>query len=186
VIGYTHLQNFIFYFKMVAMNKGIFGSMFGIVLVAAYYLFFSGSGAVKYNDRIIDNQNEIVDEFERFFDALEKGSVGEMRMALADLKVEIDEAIDDVSGMSDYKGNTAFRDKAIEVFEFYDTVASEDCPELIEIFQQGSDAFNDYDRQRIEEIVMGFQEDEDAYLDELDKIQRRFAKEHNFQVQRRR
>jgi hypothetical protein len=168
------------------MNKGIFGSIFGIVLVAAYYLFFSGSGAVRYNDRIIDNQNEIVDGFEQFFGALEKGSVGEMRMTLAELKVEIDEAIGNVSSMSDYKGNTEFRDKAIEVFEFYDTVASEDCPELIEIFQPGNDALNDDDRQRIDEIVMNFQEDEDAYLDELDEIQRKFAKEHNFQVQRRR
>lgn len=168
------------------MNKGISGSIIGVAVLVVYYFFFSGSGAVKYNDRIIDNQNEIVDEFENFFNVLDGENVGEMRMALANLKMKIDEAIRDVSSMSDYKDDTEFRDKGIELFEFYNVVASEDCSELIDIFQRGVAGLTDYDRERIDEVINNFENDENAHLDELDAIQKRFAQKHNFKVERRR
>jgi len=116
---------------------------------------------IEYNDYIIGLQNEIGVEIQAFISAVTNDGKSDALASLNNLIAVIDKKITDLSNLSDFEGNTEFRDAGLELFKFYKSIAVNEYKEFVEIkFKEIAD---DDDNTKLEEIVKRIQENEKEY-----------------------
>ncbi len=165
------------------MKKSLSGLVFVvIVFFAIRYFVGGGSGAIKYNDRIVDCQNKIIVKLFDFFNALEKSESDEMDEKLLELQTQIDDSLAVLSAMESYDGYTRLRDAAIELLKFYKDIAQEECQEIVEILSQPQSDITVSDYNRLQEIQRDLGDGEADLDKELQEAQQEFAKMHGFQI----
>jgi hypothetical protein len=151
-----------------------------VVLVICYFLFFKESGPVAYNNELIDHQNDVVDKIDKFGESLEEGSSYGDRHR--DLLEQIDSSLDELRQMPDYEGNTEFRDKMIELIEFYKSIAENEFVDLINMYNQGS--FSDDDKELHINIWNNLSADEDSYFQDVRQAQETFARQFDLKLKK--
>ncbi len=135
----------------------------------------SGSGAINYNDRIVGYQGKIIEKMLDLSNTFQKGDPAVMDTKLKVLQLQINESLAGVSQMQDFKGNTRLRDGAVALFEFYQSIASTEYPEIINILSLGAENITDSDRDRLLEMQKDITEREAKFDNELQAAQKEFA-----------
>jgi len=101
------------------------------------------------------------------------------------LQKQIESSIAMMSKLEPYKGDDTYKEAAMELFEFYDSISGDEFEEMIEIQQKkGSQTIED--NKRMNELNRVIAERE-AILDKnLSQAQRAFAEKHSAQMQKNR
>ena len=86
--------------------------------------------------------------------------------------------------MEDFKGNFRLRDGAIALFEFYQSIAANEYPEIINILSLGAENISDTDRDRLLEIQKDITEREAELDKELQAAQKEFALLYGIDIKR--
>lgn len=154
-----------------------------VCVVAVLLAVHCGSGAaINYNDRIVEYQGKIIEKMITLSNAFGKGDPADMDAKLKVLQLQIDESLAGVSKMEDFKGNFRLRDGAIALFEFYQTIAAEEYPEIIGIIGRGQENITDYDRDRLVQIQEDITAREAKFDDELQAAQKEFALAYGIEI----
>jgi hypothetical protein len=99
----------------------------------------SFKNAIEYNDYIVGRQQKVA----RFIDHFVRASSVSSDSALVVLDKsaqETDGFLKDIAAMSDFKGDSAFRNAAVQTFTFYKRILSEDYKKLMQINTNGEEA----------------------------------------------
>lgn len=147
-----------------------------VCFVVVLCLANCGSGAaINYNDQIVDYQGKIIEKMLALSDTFQQNNPGVMDAKLKALQLQIDESLAGIKQMKDFKGNIRLRDGAIALFEFYQSIASTEYPEIINILSLGVENITDGDRQRLLDIQKDITEREAQFDNELQAAQKEFA-----------
>jgi len=116
---------------------------------------------------------------------LDAGDGRRMEHTLNLLQKQIESSIAMMSKLEPYKGDDTYKEAAMELFEFYDSISGDEFEEMIEIQQKkGSQTIED--NKRMNELNRVIAERE-AILDKnLSQAQRAFAEKHSAQMQKNR
>lgn len=152
-----------------------------IAFIAATQLLHAQNSAVEYNDRIINHQNSISVAITEFTDAFANDSTLTQLRAEAYLQIiayTTQMAMNDVSVMGAYQGDSTFRDAATNLFGFYLKSVQEEYLEIVRIIYNENATLEDYTRMNeiIDEITL-----EESYYDAaFTKAQSAFAEKFGF------
>lgn len=156
-----------------------------VSLVVIIFVVNCNSGpAISYNDRIVNYQGKIIEKMLDFSNALAKADPTDMNAKLNVLQLQIDESLAGISKMEDFKGNFRLRDGAIALFEFYQSIAANEYPEIINILSMGAENISEYDRDRLMEIQKDITKREIEFDNELQAAQREFAQVYGIDIKR--
>lgn len=155
--------------------------LIAIALIAATQILHAQNSAVEYNDRIINHQNSISIAITEFTDAFANDSTLTQLRAEAYLQIiayTTQSAINDVSVMGAYQGDTTFRDAAINLFSFYLKSMREEYLEIVHIIYNENATLEDY--TRMNEIIDQITSEEGVYDAAFTKAQSAFAEKFGF------
>ncbi|OGU16644.1 MAG: hypothetical protein A2X61_01145 [Ignavibacteria bacterium GWB2_35_12] len=140
---------------------------------------------LEYNEYIIGEHNKIMVKMLDFSKAFNAGDGRRMEHTLNLLQKQIESSIAMMSKLEPYKGDDTYKEAAMELFEFYDSISGDEFEEMIEIQQKkGSQTIED--NKRMNELNRVIAERE-AILDKnLSQAQRAFAEKHSAQMQKNR
>ncbi len=155
----------------------------GVVLFFAVKYFGGSSAAFKYNDRIVECQNKIIQKMFKLSDSFGRAQQTEMDAKLTELQEQIAESLALVSKMEDFKGSTRLRDAAIALIEFYQDIVLNEYREIVDILGKGSGNFTEYERDRMLQIQNSISEREKPLDNELQAAQQEMAQRYNFKIQ---
>jgi len=160
-------------------------NVIGIVVIIAlgvvgYFFSRSSDQAVGYNDRIIALQTRIVQgmiDFSKSFDTADKAMMDKKH---AQLVSTIEGVIKEAKTIEPFDDSTEFRDAAVEMFHFYDSIAKKEYLEIVNILKK--EVPEDTDLARINEIVESISRREEQLDAKFQGIQRAFAQKHNIKL----
>lgn len=163
--------------------KNVIGIVVLVALGVVGYMYSSGgssAGAVAYNDRIISMQSRIVQSMIDFSKSFDTGDRSAMEKKHAQLLSTIQSAIKEAQAIEGFDGNTQFRDAAVEMFNFYDSIAKKEYKEIMDILKK--DTPEEADLTRINEIVTSISQREEQLDKKFQGIQQAFARKHNIML----
>ena len=162
--------------------KNVIGIAVIVVLGAVgYFMTRSSDRAVEYNDRIIGLQTRIVKGMIDFSKSFETADAAQMNKKHAELVATIEGVLKDAKTIGPFEDSTQFRDAAIEMFGFYDSIAKKEYLEIVNILEK--EAPGEEDLARINEIVNSISSREEMLDKKFQGIQRAFAGKHNIQLE---
>lgn len=138
--------------------------------------------AVAYNDYVVEQQLEIQDKMVAFNEA-----IGNPELTMADIRpyhtallAQCESAVKKIKAMPPYEGNTALRDNAKALYEFYTVIVREDFEKMMVIVTNPEASPEDY--AVLESILNKVTESEKAYDEAYLGAQEAFAAKHNFKL----
>ncbi|MER3497384.1 MAG: hypothetical protein C4308_01475 [Chitinophagaceae bacterium] len=135
--------------------------------------------AQEYNDYIINRQTEILKQILAFSDAAQY-NVDSAELLLNKSIGTISKSIEDINGMSAYKGDTSLRNAAVNSFAFYKRIFSNEYKQILDIRRRPQ--LTEQDVQAIQQIVDKISNEEKAYDERFQKAQARFARDNHMQM----
>ena len=163
--------------------RNVIGILVIGALVGVGYFFSSGgssAGAVAYNDRIIALQTRVVKGMIDFSKSFDAGDKSVMEKKHAELLSTIQGVIKEAQTIEGFDGNTEFRDAAVEMFNFYDSIAKKEYKEIMGILTKETPEATDL--PRINEIVTSISQREEQLDSKFQGIQQAFARKHNIML----
>jgi hypothetical protein len=136
--------------------------------------------ALEYNDYIIKNQKEVINVVLDFVKVAET-SIDSANTILDNGMITADEAVKNIEGMPPYKGDSTFRNAAINSFRFYRQVLGDEYKEMLAIRRKGQDMTSD-DLNRVQVILDELGKREEKYDKAFHNAQVEFAKENNLRL----
>lgn len=133
------------------------------------------SAAINYNDQIVEYQGKIIEKMLDLSNTFQGSNQAAMEAKLKALQLQIDESLAGLNQMKDFKGNTRLRDAAIALFEFYQSIAGTEYPEIINILNLGIGNITENEQQRLLEIQNDITKREAEFDNELQAAQKEFA-----------
>jgi hypothetical protein len=135
----------------------------------------------EYNDYIVKEQKDVMSHFDDFANAVnaaDKDSMSFMRKALYD-RAEIAES--QMNSLADYKGDTLFRYKALELFRYVKYACDHELKDIFMIASKDS-ALSEIDVERIHTLSETYTAKEKEKNDALIDAQEKFAYKFNMEV----
>ena len=161
--------------------KNVIGIAVIVVLAAVgYFMTRSSDRAIDYNDKIIGLQSRIVKGMIDFSKSFENADGAQMEKKHAELVATIEGVVKEAQTIGPFEDSTQFRDAAIEMFGFYDSIAKKEYLEIVNILKKEAPA--EEDLTRINEIVNSISTREEMLDKKFQGIQRAFAGKHNIQL----
>jgi len=139
--------------------------------------------AIKYNDTIVEYGNKVTKLMIDLGKAFERADPDEMDEKLEAVQDQIDRSIEGVENMDGFEDNYEFRDAAIDLLEFYQSVAENECYEIVDILKKDREDINEADVEYIKEVQEDLEAGEDELYNELVMVQKEFAKKYNFIIE---
>lgn len=136
------------------------------------------NNAIEYNDYIINQQNLIVERIDAYISNISDGDKNSTLVSLKELIKTIDQSLINLKNIGPYESNSAFRDAAIDLFEFYKSVAMNEYNEIVDI--RFKEELTDEDYNRLQEIVDQISAKEKLVDDKFINSQKAFANEFGF------
>jgi len=138
--------------------------------------------ALEYNEYIIGEHNKIMIKMLDFSKAFESGEGRRMEHSLNIMQKQIKSSIEMLSKLEPYEGDDKFKEAALELFEFYDSISDDEFQEMADIQKKkGSQTIED--RDRMNELSRGVAEKEKVLDMNLYNAERAFASKHSAQLQ---
>lgn len=161
----------------------------GVVFVS--FLMFSCGNKAKdgevnfdsaqdYNNYIIDLQSKTIKAILSFADACSTGDATIMRTSYEQFQKQAKESVVELKKLGSFDGNSEFRDKAIDLFSFYEEVANNDYKKMLDLLLK--EDFNDADQAEIDAIVAKVSEKEAKFDAAFAKAQDEFASKNNMSI----
>lgn len=156
------------------------------VLLIAFFstLGCSNSGALDYNNELIAQQGKVIEGMINLTKTFENPKAETMSAKLDELSKVIDEAIESVSKMKGYEGDTSLRDVVLELLQFYKDISANEYREMIGILGRVDGPITQQDLDRMASMNQDISSREVVLDEKLAKIQQAFAKKYNFTLAR--
>lgn len=138
------------------------------------------SSSVRYNDFIINNQTAVYSKIVELVNCMDKCDDTELRNKYKEFGDEAKNALKQTKRLTDFNGNTEFRDKAIDLFNFYIEVYEDAYKELIEMVIKGD--VTEKDQARMNKIVEEVTVKEEKLDAAFQAAQQKFADENDMQI----
>ena len=136
--------------------------------------------AVEYNDYIISRQSTLIKNVMDFV-KVSQNDLDSADKMLDKNVAELSIMINDLNGMPAYKGDSILRNAAINLFQFYKKVFSNEYKKLIEIRRNGGGATADGIAE-MNGIVERITKEEESYDKNFHNAQRDFAQKNNMKL----
>jgi hypothetical protein len=153
-----------------------------IVVLGALGYFWSRSSdqAIEYNDRIVGLQTRVAKGMIDFSKSSETADGAQIEKKHAELVGTLEAVLKEAKTIEPFEDSTEFRDAAVEMFTFYDSIARKQYLEIMNILKKETPEQADLDR--IDEIVKSISLREDVLDKKFQGIQRAFAREHGIKL----
>lgn len=135
---------------------------------------------VEYNDKIVGEQNKIIQAVFEYIDAVSNGKK-DAESTRRTLVTQCKRSLEIVQSMEDYEGNVRLRDAAVDLFKFYLKLSEESFKEISEINEKGED-ITLQDLERLEVLESEMDKKEVKLDNALSSAQEEFAKKYNFKL----
>ena len=158
-----------------------------IVGVVAFIIFFKfnpfgSSSATKYNDKLIGQQNLIIEKMLALTDSFKTRNQNEMKEKLKILQIQITQSADAIHQMEGYKGDTNFKNKLLDLVEFYEAMSQEELVEMIDILSKSDSEITPADIKRLQEMENDIRLEEMELDQTVQKAQKEFAQRYNMKI----
>jgi hypothetical protein len=163
--------------------RNVIGIAVMVGLGFGVYYFSSGGStgkAVAYNDRIIALQTRIVQSMIDFSKSFDTSDKTQMDKHHARLLSTIQGVINEAKTIEPFDDNAQFRDAAVEMFHFYDSIAKKEYLEIVNILKKETP--EEADLARINEIVTSISTREEQLDRKFQGIQQAFARKHKIEL----
>lgn len=161
--------------------KNVIGIAVIVVLGAVgYFMTRSSDKAIDYNDKLIGLQTRVVKGMIDFSRSFETADRTQMDRKHAELVATIEGVLKEVKAMGPFEDSAEFRDAAVEMFDFYDSIARREYLEILNILKKETP--EETDLARIDEIVKSISSREEALDRKFQGIQQAFARKHDIKL----
>lgn len=167
------------------MKKTITVMLLGLIVLFAVSCKPSTEDAINYNDKIIDQQVMIIEKINALYKALDDYTNHErMDRAYNDAVKQVELGTEEVTKLKDFGGSSEFKDGALKLFGIYKSVLSNEFKKMIEISKLPDDLYTTEKEAEWKKM------DDDAFnkmdvgLNELKSIQKSFADEYKFDIEK--
>lgn len=140
----------------------------------------SFSTAVQYNDYIIERQSSVINHILSISKTAENDLEATEALLNSGVKL-VDSVLLEVKGLSDYKGDSTFRNTAISMFGFYRRILDVDYREMVALRKKGEDLTID-DYWRLQQIQQSLAEEETERDKHLHNAQQEFAERNGMRL----
>lgn len=168
--------------KNAAMRIFILLTLIGTLISVSSCNLNSSSGALDYNNVIVDEQTKILEMFVAFTE-LQGDQLNELDKARLKIIDQCTASLTVLERLSDYEGNIRFRDAAIELFRFYRMTCENAYKEMIDILRKGEE-ITEVDLKRLEEINASVEAREVVLDNALQAAQEEFTGKYNISLQK--
>lgn len=159
-----------------------------IIFLLIFLIFISCSSerkeAIEYNDKIISEQNKIIEKAIDFTSSFETRNYGMIDSIRQILLLQIDKAIGEVSKMDSFEGYDSLRLAALDLFNFYKKVYENEFKEITQIITKDSLSISEDDIIRHNILTRKIKNEEITYDNNFQKAQQSFAKKYNLNINR--
>ncbi|MDF1546920.1 MAG: hypothetical protein P1P88_03810 [Bacteroidales bacterium] len=138
--------------------------------------------AIKYNDAIIDKNNEVITAFEALMESYAKFDPKEMDKAYNDALLKVQDAIIFVKKLTAFKSDASFRDGALDLFKVYKSFLDVEHKRIIELLKLPDTRYGEKEVAEYEELINKINEKNEQEMNKLIQIQNDFAKKHHFDI----
>lgn len=138
------------------------------------------SSSVRYNDFIINSQTDVYKKIVELVNCMETCDDKELKAKYDEFGDEAKDALKQVKRLTDFNGNTEFRDKATDLFNFYIEVYENAYKELIDMIIKGD--ISKKDEARMNKIVEEVSAKETKLDAAFQAAQQKFADENDMQI----
>jgi hypothetical protein len=133
-----------------------------------------------YNDCIVLEQAAVGKKIEDFNKVLAAEQLKEAKKIHAELLGQLDVSIAKIGALGDFKGNTAFKNAAFELFVYYKMVVETDYAAVIRLVEK--EGVNDKTFGRINAIFTTIQRDEAVMYGQFDNAQKAFSEQFKMKL----
>jgi len=168
-----------------SVGNSVFGALyFALVFISCGESANSGSyrfhSPVEYHDFIVDQQNVIIRQMLKLNELYDSGSEKAIRERFDSLQAASKVCLTNIHNLSAYEEDSALKQDALALFQFYDAVFSKEYKRMLQIFLKGEDA-SEKDVAELNAIVEFVGQQEKDLQEKLVQSQTRFATEHQFE-----
>ncbi len=157
-----------------------------LLLCAGLLLIFpmqaQNKKAAQYNNKIINIQYKLVPDVVNFFNALEGGSLSDLKAKKNILSKDFDAAIQKVSSMDGFEGDVSLRDAALEWFKLYKSSLEEEYNHIIELASVSKEKRTPEDKEKLKELSAALIEKEKEIDHKFETAQVTFSKKHGLEL----
>ncbi|MCX7736420.1 MAG: hypothetical protein N2319_06870 [Candidatus Kapabacteria bacterium] len=158
------------------------------IFILSLIIFFSCSSqrkdAIEYNDKIINEQNKIIEKaitFTSSFETRNYNTIDSLRLLLLS---QIESSIEEVSKMQAFDGYDSLRLAALDLFNFYKKVYENEFKEITQIITKDSLEITEDDIIRHNILTRKIKNEEIIFDNNFQKTQQSFAKKYNLNINR--
>lgn len=136
--------------------------------------------AVEYNDYIVSRQTTLMKNIMSFVDVAQT-DLDSAETLLDKYVRQTGVMVDEIKGMPAFKGDSALRNAAADIFAFYKRIFDKDYRSIIQI-RKGDDGLSDDANAEIEQIVKKIEEEEKNHDDRFQGAQKNFARKNKMKL----
>lgn len=139
--------------------------------------------AIKYNDKIIEQDDSISAKIEALIDTYDKFDPKEMDQAYNEAMKEIQKGIDFATKLKPFADDASFKDGALVLFNAYKSILEVQHKRIIELLKLPESEYGDKEVEEFEQLIEQANKKIDVELDNLIAIQEKFANTHQFPIE---
>jgi len=163
--------------KIISMLVGA-----GVFILFLKFNPFGSNSAIKYNDKLIGEQNLIIEKMLALTDSFNSRNTQLMNEKLKTLQIQITQSADTLSQMEGYKGDTHLRNKLLDLIEFYESMSQEELGEMVKILSKSDTNITQADVNRLKVMENDIRMEEREFDLAVQKAQKEFAQRYNIKI----
>jgi len=140
------------------------------------------SGALRYNDKIINIQSKVINKIIILTQSMKSGNTDLMQRRLEELQEQTTLSANELSSLDEFEGGNELFNAAMDLFEFYESICKNEFQEMIDILARSQSGITAMDLSRMQDLQKIIQEEESGLDRNLMTAQNNFAKRYGFRI----
>jgi hypothetical protein len=168
------------------MKKTITLMLFVIVATVLTSCGPTKEEAIAYNDKIINEQVNIIDKINALYDAMKNYEYHYgMDYAYAEALKQADKGTEVVGKLEKFGGSTEFRDEALKLFGTYKSIMQNEIKKMIDINKLTDDMYTEEAQAEFDKLADISSKKMEDGLQELNAVQQKFADKYKFEIEKK-
>ena len=138
--------------------------------------------ASEYNNMLVRHQRQVVSKIDDLIASFTTYNAQDMQAAYNALIKQIDYSLDTLQKVRPFDGSTEFRDKTIELLQFYKNIAQTQLKQVMILLSKPEDQYTSQDALRVSEIMSEVHDKIAEKNQEYKKYQQEFAKKYHLSL----
>ena len=138
--------------------------------------------AVKYNDKLVEQQTKVFDKESALIEAISKNMPDKLDVLLSDLSKQVDSSTAAVNSMQGFDGKTELKDAALKVFSTYKEVTEKDYKDMIKFAKTPDSLYTQEDDNKLIESSKKIDDKLNKCIDDFVLLQTKFAEKYKFEL----